>query len=146
MFMKSIPEKIHLGIYGIGVRDGKVLMIQKGRGPYTGLWDLPGGKIEPGEAFEEALRREFDEETGLNVLSHEPLCVSEYQCQWEFEGEEKGFHHIALYNAVELASGAVKQEADGHDSQGAQWVTLPLVASTIAPIAHDVLRSQGLLK
>lgn len=33
----------------------------------AGKWDLPGGKAEPGESFDAALRREISEETGLEV-------------------------------------------------------------------------------
>lgn len=145
MDMAITPSKIHLGIYGICVQDGKVLMIRKGRGPYKGLLDLPGGKIEPGETFAEALRREFDEETGAKVLHHKPLCVSEYQCQWTSEGEEKAFHHVALYNVVELDATNLKQGPDGHDSKGAQWLAAPIPASDVAPIAHEALRSLNLL-
>lgn len=34
---------------------------------YRNCWDLPGGQIEPGETVAEALRREFREETGLEI-------------------------------------------------------------------------------
>ena len=141
-----VPSKIHLGIYGICVQDGKMLMIQKGRGPYKGLLDLPGGKIEPGETFEEALNREFDEETGAKVLNYKPLCVSEFQCQRENEGEQKAFHHVAIYNTVELDVVELKSSPDGHDSDGAKWVMAPISLDEIAPIAQEPLRKLGLLQ
>ena len=56
-----------LGAYGILVHDSKVLLTRKKSGPYKGLWDLPGGAIEFGEAAENALKREFLEELGCNV-------------------------------------------------------------------------------
>ena len=57
----------HSGVYGIGVRDGKMPVIRKRRGPYAGRYDLPGGSAEPDETLAETLRREFREETGLGV-------------------------------------------------------------------------------
>lgn len=44
-------------------RDGELLIIS--RGDDLSNWNLPGGKVEPGEPFIEAVRRELYEETGL---------------------------------------------------------------------------------
>ncbi len=42
-----------------------VLLVKRGRPPFAGLWSLPGGKLEAGEAPREAALRELKEETGL---------------------------------------------------------------------------------
>ena len=49
-------------------RDGLVLMQRRPEGAvHGGLWEFPGGKVEPGEAPESALSRELREELGISV-------------------------------------------------------------------------------
>ncbi len=45
----------------------RLLAARRSRGPLAGGWELPGGKVEPGETLLEALRRELDEELGVAV-------------------------------------------------------------------------------
>ena len=47
--------------------DGRYLTLQRARRPCLGEWDLPGGFVEPGETLAEAIVREVDEETGLEI-------------------------------------------------------------------------------
>ncbi|MGI8701978.1 MAG: NUDIX hydrolase [Nocardioidaceae bacterium] len=47
--------------------DGRLLVVRRGRPPGIGLWSIPGGRVEPGEALADAVRREVLEETGLDV-------------------------------------------------------------------------------
>lgn len=51
------------------VRDGRILCARRGpAGRLGGLWEFPGGKIEPGETPRAALVREIDEELRCEVL------------------------------------------------------------------------------
>jgi len=49
-------------------RNGRILITQRpGNVHLAGLWEFPGGKVEPGEAFEVALQREISEELGIRI-------------------------------------------------------------------------------
>jgi ADP-ribose pyrophosphatase YjhB (NUDIX family) len=49
------------------VHDGRLLLTRRARDPYAGMWDLPGGFVEPLEHPADAVRRELVEETGLEI-------------------------------------------------------------------------------
>ena len=58
-------------MYGIVVKENKILLINKVGGPYNGKLDLPGGTIKLGEKPEETLIRELKEETNIDVIKYE---------------------------------------------------------------------------
>ncbi len=59
--------------------EGRYLLGQRPEGkPYGGYWEVPGGKIENGESVFEALKRELQEELGIDIESSEDLVVLEY--------------------------------------------------------------------
>jgi len=47
--------------------EGQILATQRGYGDWKDYWEFPGGKIEPGESAEEALRREILEELETSI-------------------------------------------------------------------------------
>ena len=71
-------------------RDGRVLVQQRPPGtPMAGLWEFPGGKLEPGETPEAALIRELAEELAIEV-DHACLAPA---C---FASEPLGDRHLLL--------------------------------------------------
>ncbi|WP_046683537.1 NUDIX domain-containing protein, partial [Janthinobacterium sp. KBS0711] len=75
--VKVKPVDVAVGI--LMKPNGDVLLGQRPAGkPYDGYWEFPGGKVEPGEAILDALKREFVEELGLHIDSAEAWCGVEY--------------------------------------------------------------------
>lgn len=56
--------------------DGRVVLVRQYRYPVDAeLWELPAGRLDPGESVEEGARRELEEEVGLSPAGLEPLSV-----------------------------------------------------------------------
>jgi len=77
MTEKKAPIDVAVGI--LMKPNGDVLLGQRPEGkPYAGYWEFPGGKVDPGETILEALKREFMEELGIEVMSAEEWCGVEH--------------------------------------------------------------------
>jgi 8-oxo-dGTP diphosphatase len=64
---RAYPTRPYLAVSAAIFRDGRVLIVRRGRPPAHGLYTLPGGGVELGETLEAAVIREVREETGLEI-------------------------------------------------------------------------------
>ena len=119
--------------------DGKhMLLVLRGRPPAKGSYAFPGGRVEPGETPEDAMRRELKEETGLEALTWQPFR------EVLLPATETGAPDFAL--TVFLVTEVAGTLAAGDDAVEARWVTLdeadvlPVTASVIT-VMRELLGS-----
>ena len=60
------------------INQDQVFATQRGYGEFKDGWEFPGGKIEPGETPEEAIKREIQEELATEIRVEQPLTTVEY--------------------------------------------------------------------
>lgn len=77
-------------------RDGKVLLAERGKPPLAGVWSLPGGHVEAGEAARAAALREVAEETGLTVEIKGHLDVHDV-IAYDAEGHLKAHYVLNVF-------------------------------------------------
>ena len=139
-----MPRHTHLGIYALALSDNRILLVRKGRGPYAGCWDLPGGGIEFGEEPIDALRREVAEETGLSITSASMLAALSHRVDHRLgDGAIEELHHIGIIMKVEAEAGEPRTLPDGEDALGGAWVAIEELRSLpLTPFAARVAREE----
>ena len=101
-------------------------------GPFNGLWEFPGGKIDAGETALQALQRELGEELGIDVTAALPFM---------------NLHHDYPDRIVDLEFFLVTEwrgEPKGLEGQGVRWVELAALDTDVllpadAPIVEALL-------
>ena len=114
------------------VRDGKMLVIQRGNEPGAGKWAVPGGMVDPGETMRDALRREIHEEVGLAI---EPGGVA-----WIGELIDGDHHFVLVDFFAEAADDRIAPDPD--EVMDARWVEIrDLTKLPLVPTMHDLIRT-----
>ena len=106
------------------------------------MFDLPGGSIEFGEKVEEALKREFIEETEIILNDYNFVGHNEYFCDYLNDSSEpRQLHHLGLYYTVSASFDKIKNDPDGQDSLGAELIDLNnLDQIKVSPIALKMIQ------
>lgn len=114
----DIVKKFHraFGVYGLFVKNDKLLVIRKNGGPYINRYDLPGGSLEESESLTQAMKREFLEETGVEIEIVKNIGVIDFMLPWNWKNFTH-VHHIAVYYSVNKIGGQLEDpdQFDGQD-------------------------------
>ena len=110
-------------------REGRFLLTSRPDGKvYAGYWEFPGGKFEPGETLEQALRRELHEELGITVGAVHP---------WQQELFDYPHARVRLHFCKVFEWTGVFEMREG---QRMAWETLPVQSNPVLPGTLPVLR------
>lgn len=123
------------GVRALIINDeGEVLLQQRSD---TGCWGLPGGCVELGETALEALRREVLEETGLTVISAEPMALySGLQQRFTYpDGDEVQCFAVAFI--VRLWKG--KPCPDGNEGTQVSFWPRTRLPHNLVPVHEETL-------
>lgn len=128
-----------LVVAGAARRAGRLLLTRRpDGGAHAGFWELPGGKVEPGETPRDALVREWKEELGVDVESAEP---------WAFaSGAPHGRHVTLLVFRVPSMRGepAPIGVAEVRWAGPDEALSLPLLPAD-RPLVERLVRKEGCL-
>ena len=112
-------------------REGRLLLCERPfHKRHGGLWEFPGGKVEPGESNFEAVRRELEEELGVAVAAVGPV---------EFSIADPGSHFL-----VEFLHVKIRGEPTNLEHTSLAWIveeellTLPLAPSDRQYVLHRI--------
>lgn len=109
-------EKLRVRVCGVCLDDEQILLVHhKGLGTNNSLWAPPGGGMQYGESAHEALKREFLEETGLEITVERFLFVHEYL--------DPPLHGIELFFEVKVTGGNLKTGIDPEMEAQEQLIT-----------------------
>lgn len=147
--MIKMKEYKQYGVYGLIIKDGKILLIKKFGGPYDKKLDLPGGTIEFCEKPTETLKRELLEEVGIEVVDYQLFDADSVAFEWQYKEDVLvKVHHTGIFFKVLDYKNEIRKEVKvdevNDDSLGAEWYDISnLKKDELSAIAIIELQKLG---
>jgi 8-oxo-dGTP diphosphatase len=111
----AFGSQLRLRVSGICIHQKSILLVKHiSLGKKGILWAPPGGGLRFGETVYEALKREFEEETGLLIEVGAPILINEYI--------ESPLHAVELFFEVRQIGGELRKGSDPEMSSAAQII------------------------
>jgi 8-oxo-dGTP diphosphatase len=121
------PVDVAVGVLIDG--QGRFLLTSRPAGKvYAGYWEFPGGKVEPGESIEQALRRELHEELGITIAAAQPWQVE----VMDYPHALVRLHFCKVY--------AWQGDFEMREGQAMAWQQLPVQVAPVLPGTLPVLK------
>lgn len=112
------PAAPQVAVGAVVFKDGRVLMVRRGKAPARGQWAIPGGSVHLGESLQQAAQREIYEETGIRIAAGRPVYVFDVVDAAE-DGRVR-YHYVIVDLEASYQGGDLRC---GDDALEARWVT-----------------------
>lgn len=115
-----VGDKVFPAVHALIERDGQYLFIEQTVLDVHQFWDLPGGKVDFGENPYDTLKREVQEEVGLQIIIHEPLGL------WWFTRLNDGNQVVSTVFrcTADAADVILDRNPTGETITGFRWLTI----------------------
>ena len=104
------------------IKDGKLFATQRGYGEWKDWWEFPGGKIEPGEAPKEALKREICEELAAEIVVGDLLTTVDYDYPKFHLTMHCYLCHLKDDTQLQLLEHEAAQWLEMHELKSVRWL------------------------
>ncbi|OHA23211.1 MAG: hypothetical protein A3H57_04610 [Candidatus Taylorbacteria bacterium RIFCSPLOWO2_02_FULL_43_11] len=141
--MKQKNITLQVGVKALIVNpNGEILIIKRNPHKYKEikqLWDMPGGRIAPGESLISNLEREVEEETNLNLLTKTVTLVAAQDIILEDK-------HVVRITYLANTTGEIK--LDTAENTDYMWVSeeTALKMANLDPYLKEILRNRTVLR
>jgi 8-oxo-dGTP pyrophosphatase MutT (NUDIX family) len=122
--LASGPAIERTAVRGVLFRDPDLLLLSSRHGDYK----FPGGGVEPGESFEEALRREFREECGYDGIVVGPELATTREEVPAFDAEYDVFAMTSYYFTCSGGTPGAERDLEGYEADlelTPVWISVP---------------------